>query len=134
MAAHRSAAHRSAAHRSAAHPGVPAEIVNAARYLAPVVLDVPPDGSAAGIASIADRIAVVAGATDEPALLAAVATVLGGDPIKIVNRITDPEPWSRRADLALPDSRIAARAAALGTRPLGPLGAAISELADRMAA
>jgi hypothetical protein len=107
-------------------------IVAAARYLAPVVLDLPPDGSAAGIASVADRVAVVAGASGEPALLDAVAAVIGGGPVKVVNRATDASDWHQRADIVLPDSRLAARAAAIGTRPLGALGTAIAQLADAL--
>jgi Mrp family chromosome partitioning ATPase len=109
-------------------------LVNAARYLAPVVLDLPPDGSAAGAVHIADAVAVVAAGSGEPALAAAVALVLGGEPVKVANRIVDPGGWQGRADVLIPDSRIAARAAPLGTRPLGPLGAAIAELADALEA
>jgi hypothetical protein len=109
-------------------------IVNAARYLAPVVLDLPADGSAVTIATTADRIAVVTAATGEPPLLDAVAAIVGDRPVKVVNRLADPMTWAGRADLQLPDSRIAARAAAIGTRPLGSLGAAITELADALEA
>jgi hypothetical protein len=42
--------------------------------------------------------------------------------------------WAGRGDVQLPDSRIAARAAAIGTRPLGSLGAPITELADALEA
>ena len=42
------------------------DIVNAARYLAPVVLDLAADGSAAGVAAIADRVLVVSSAAGEP--------------------------------------------------------------------
>jgi hypothetical protein len=105
-------------------------IVSAARYLAPVVLDLPADGSAAGVASIADRVVVVSAADGEPALLDAVASVIGGRPIKVANRITDSADWRDRVDILLPDSRIAARAAAIGTRAVGSLGSAIAALAD----
>ena len=111
-----------------------AALLNAARYLAPVVLDLPADGSAAGIAAIADHVVVVSGAAREPALLDAVAGVVGGNPIKVVNRVTDPGEWSARGAMWLPDSRIAVRAAAMGTRPLGPLATAIAELADKLVA
>jgi len=96
------------------------------------VLDLPADGSAAGVAAIAERVAVVAAATSEPALLDAVAAVIGGDPLKVVNRLTDPAAWTERADTSLPECRIAVRAAAMGTRPLGPLGSAVAELADAL--
>ena len=108
--------------------------VNAARYLAPVVLDVAADGSAAGVAAVADRIVVVCGVTGEPALLDAVATVIGGEPLKVVNRVTDTGGWDGRADAQLPESRLAARAAGMGTRALGPLGSAIAALADALEA
>jgi hypothetical protein len=107
-------------------------LVKTARYLAPVVLDVAPDGSAAGAARLADRVAVVASASSEPALAAAVALVLGTQPITIANRVIEPGAWEGRADIFVPDSRIAARAAPMGTRPLGPLGSAISALADAL--
>lgn len=115
-----------------AQAGDPAALVNAARYLAPVVLDLPPDGSAAAAARLADRVAIVAAGSGEPALAAAVALVLGGEPLTVANRIGEPGAWEGRADVYIPDSRIAARAAPMGTRPLGPLGAAIAELADAL--
>jgi hypothetical protein len=109
-------------------------VVNAARYLAPVVLDLPADGSAAGIRRVADRVAIVAGASGEPALLDAVASVIGGDPVKVVTRVGDPADWQQRADVVLPDSRIAARAASLGTRARGSVGSGIVVLADALEA
>jgi hypothetical protein len=111
-----------------------AEVVNAARYLAPVVLDVPADGSAAGIGQLADRVVVVASATGEPALLDAVAAIIGGEPLKVANRITEAGDWAQRADLLLPDSRIGVRAAALGTRAAGSLGSRVAQLADELGA
>jgi hypothetical protein len=115
-----------------AAPSALANIVSAGRYLAPVVLDLPPDGSAAGIAGVADAIAVVCGAAGEPALMDAVAMVVGGAPAKVVNRVVDADRWAARADVLLPESRIAARAVGIGTRALGPLGTAIAALADRL--
>ena len=105
-------------------------LVAAGRYLAPIVIDVPPDGSAAGVAAVADRTLVVAGGEHEPALLDAVALVLGADAIKVANRVLVADRWEARADLILPEARIAARAAAVGSRAHGPLGAAMSTLAD----
>jgi hypothetical protein len=107
-------------------------LVKAARYLAPVVLDVPPDGSAAPVARSADRVVIVAAGSGEPALAAAVQLVLGVECLTVANRLSEPGAWEGRADALIPDSRIAARAAQLGTRPLGPLGAAIAELADAL--
>ena len=107
-------------------------LVAGVRYLAPVVLDLPADGSAAGAARACDRVVVVASPAQEPPLADAVAYVLGGEPIKVLNRAGDPGPWQGRADVVIPDARIAARAAVVGARPLGALGAAIAELADRL--
>jgi hypothetical protein len=115
-----------------ADPDDPETLVKAARYLAPVVLDVPPDGSAAAVAHLADRVAIVAPAAGEPALAGAVRLILGGDPVTVANRIAEAGAWEGRADALIPDSRIAARAAQLGTRPLGPLGAAIADLANAL--
>ena len=108
--------------------------MNAARWLAPVVLDIPADGSGAGVADVADRVLVVTAASGEPALLDAVATVGGGNAIKVANRVGEPGAWETRADVRLPESRMAARAAAMGTRALGPLGSAIAALADALEA
>jgi hypothetical protein len=65
-------------------------------------------------------------------LLAAAATVVGGNPIKVANRVADAGTWEARADIRLPESRMAARAAVMGTRALGPLGSAIGALADAL--
>jgi len=108
------------------------KVVNAARYLAPVVLDLPPDGFAAASIAVADRVAVVAGASAEPPLLDAVAMVIAGDPIRIVNRVADSSGWIGHADLLLPESKLGARAAAIGVRARGPLGSAIADLADSL--
>lgn len=111
----------------------PATAVAAGRYLAPVVLDVAADGSAATLGALADRIAVVAPATAEPALLDAVATLPGRDALKVVNRAREEAGrWTGRADVLIPDSRMGARAAAVGTRAPGPLGAAVAEVADAL--
>jgi hypothetical protein len=109
-------------------------LVGAARYLAPVILDLPPDGAAAAGAALADRVAVVASASAEPALLAAVVTILGGEPLKVVNRIAAPVGWEGRADILIPDSRLGGRAAAMGARAVGAAGTAIAGLADALEA
>jgi|tagenome__1003787_1003787.scaffolds.fasta_scaffold20867556_2 hypothetical protein len=108
-----------------------AAVVNAARYVAPVVLDVAADGSGARMAEVADRVVVVAPGLAERALLDAVAAVVGGHVLKVVNR---PGEAARveHADIVIPDSRIGARAALIGTRALGALGAAIAALADAL--
>lgn len=105
-------------------------VARAARYLAPVVIDVPPDGSAPSVAQAADQLVVVASAAQEPALLDAVALVLGRPAIKVANRVVEPLAWEPRVDLCIPDARLGVRASALGTRSSGPLGRAIADLAD----
>jgi hypothetical protein len=127
----------SAAGASASAAGASAErrsISEAARYLAPVVLDLSADGSAAGIAALADRVVVVSSAAGEPALLDAVAGIIGGDPLKVVTRVAEPGDWPERADVLLTDSRLAARAAALGTRAVGATRAQVAALADALEA
>src|SRR4051794_13988745 len=47
------------------------DLIAAGRFLAPIVLDVPPNGTAAEVARHADRLVVVAAAGAEPALLEA---------------------------------------------------------------
>jgi hypothetical protein len=108
-----------------------AAVVNAARYAAPVVLDVAPDGSGARVGALADRVIVVASGGAEPALLAAVAALVGDGAVRVVNKPGE-ESAVGHADIVIPDSRLAVRAAPLGTRPLGPLGAAIAALADSL--
>jgi hypothetical protein len=112
--------------------GDPRQVVDRSRYECPVVLDLPPDGSRLAAAREADRAVVVAGASHEPALAAAVATLLGGEPLVVANRVVEAGEWAGRARIQVPDARVAARAAALGTRALGSLGAAIGELADAL--
>src|SRR4051794_10112236 len=113
------------------------DLITAGRYLAPIVLDVPPNGTAAEVTMHADRLLVVAGAEAEPALLEAVASILGDNAIKIANRVgarddADAAQWKGRADALIPDARMGARAAAMGTRARGPLGTAIAEIADAL--
>lgn len=113
----------------------PARMVASGRYLAPVVLDLAPDGSAAASAEAADVAVVVTAAADQPALARAVALSLGNRTVMVVaNRASAEGDWAETADTVAPESRIAARAAALGARAVGPLGAAIGELADALEA
>ena len=113
-------------------------VVDSARHLAPVVLDL---GSAepAGIgASLADHVVVVAPPRTEPALAAVVAGSLGRigpSPMVLLNRVgassgDDADRWSGRAAFTLSESRAGARLALAGRDARRTLGAAISELAD----
>lgn len=116
-------------------PGAaPAQLASAARYLAPVVLDVPPDGSAVVTAPFADRVVVVAAASDEPALTDALAGAVGGQhpPLRVVTRAVDSADRDTGDGVRLPEARMAARSALAGARPLGPFGRAIAELADAL--
>lgn len=104
-------------------------VAAAARYLAPVVIDLPPDGSGVAVAGVADRTVVVGRADGEPALLAAVASILGPGVVRVVTRGDDP---ADRADFAIGESRLAGHAAALGSRAVGSVGADIVSLADAL--
>ena len=105
-------------------------VANAARYLAPVVLDLPADGSGPAAAAAADRVAVVGSASAEPALLGAVALLVGGEPLVVVNR--SPVDLAYQDRFGVPESRLAARAANLGARAIGAAGSAIADLADAL--
>lgn len=115
-----------------------ATVVDSARHLAPVVLDL---GSAepAGIgASLADHVVLVAPPRTEPALAAVVAGSLGRigpPPMVLVNRVgatsgDDADRWSGRAAFTVAESRTGARLALAGRDARRTLGTAISELAD----
>jgi hypothetical protein len=109
------------------------DLAAAGRYLAPVVLDVPADGSGSSVSPAVDTTLVVASASDEPSLAAALSATLPGanSPLVVVTRTTASDQWTGRADIALPEARLAARAALAGSRPSGALGRAIAKLADR---
>ena len=116
----------------------PASLVEAARDLAPVVLDVTDPGSTAVAASLADAVVLVAVPTAEPALGAVLSdslTRVGPEPLVVLNRDRDGDVrWDGRCALRLPESRMGAQLALAGREARGELGRAVARLADRLAA
>lgn len=104
----------------------------AATYLAPLVLDVghgvPPDAAL----SVADHVLLVASPQVEPALAEVVAQSIARsapEPTVVLDRALEAARWDGRADVVLPESRLAARRAASGREARGEIGLAVSELA-----
>jgi hypothetical protein len=112
----------------------PAPLVDSARDLAPLVLDVGDPGQAAVAASLADAVVLVAGPSVEPALAAVVSESLrnvGPEPVVVLNRDRDAdERWDGRCALRLPESRMGAQLALAGREARGELGGAVARLGD----
>ena len=113
----------------------PLALADAARGLAPLVLDA---GRAPGgaHASIADRVVLVAGPTVEPSLALAVAATVSRvapPPLVVLNRPhrSGEDRWAGAADLVLPDSRTAAQLAMGGREARGAFGRCVAELAGQ---
>ena len=120
-------------------PGADAvRLADAARYLAPLVLDVADPAEASAVAALSQAVVVVGGPGVEPALAAMVADSLarvGPGPIVICTRPGErAERWRGVAQLQLPEARMGARLALAGREPRGELGRVIEELADRCTA
>jgi hypothetical protein len=104
----------------------------AATYLAPLILDVghgvPPDAAL----SVADHVLLVASPEVEPALAEVVAQSIARsapEPTVVLDRALEDARWDGRADVVLPESRLAARRAASGREARGEIGLAVGELA-----
>ena len=112
-----------------------AALAGALLYLAPLVLDVAEPGEASSAAALADEVVLVGTPPLEPALAAVMSeslTRVGPEPQILLNRALDDDgPWSGRASLELPESRLGAQLALAGREPRGELGRAVSALADR---
>ena len=111
-------------------------LARAARDVAPLVLDVGHGSAPAGPASIADHVVLVASPDSEPALAAVVGRSLarpGVVPLTVVNRGRRDNRSHARGALVVPASRLGAQLALSGREPRGGFGAAIEELADRVA-
>ena len=124
---------RAVGHLCLVDAGDPAPLAAAARYMAPLVLEVPHGEPAGRPAALADHVVLVAGPRVEPALADAVAASLarvGTEPLIAVNRVLDPGRWAGRGAVLLPESRTGARLALAGREARGQLGASIAELAD----
>lgn len=115
-----------------------ARLVDAARDLAPLVLDVSDPALTAVAASLVDAVVVVGVPAGEPSLAAVLSESLGRvgpEPVVVLNRDREGEPrWEGRCALRLPDSRMGAQLALAGREARGELGRAVSGLADRLVA
>jgi hypothetical protein len=79
-----------------------------------------------------DRAVAVASGSAEPALATLVCSMLAervGDVLLVANRVLDPDRWTGRCVVALPESRLGAFAAARGRMPGGELGLGLRRLA-----
>jgi hypothetical protein len=116
-------------------PGA-AALVEAARELAPVVLDGGGEGLGGVSAGVADRTVLVTPAGAEPSLAAVAAGCLariGPPPVLVVNRVRAGSEWTGPPALELPESRMGAQVALGGRGPRGELGRAVARLADACA-
>ena len=108
----------------------------AAMDVAPLVLDLPPGGSAADAVGLADHVVLVVPSACEPALAEVVACSLGcagPRPVCVVNRVRDGSRWRGRPVVVLPETRLGARLAGAGRGTGGAFGHGLRELADRCA-
>jgi hypothetical protein len=113
-----------------------ARLADAARYMAPLVLDAGRTAVGGVPAAIADHVVLVAAPRIEPTLASVASATLarvGPDPLVVLNRATHPGPFDGRVDLVLPDSRMGAQFALAGREPRGELGRAMARLVDRCA-
>jgi hypothetical protein len=110
----------------------PLRLADAARGLAPVVLDAGHVEVGGVAASVADRAVLVASPAVQPALVSVAADAVarvGPRPLTVVNRDRG-EPREGDADLLLPESRMGAQLALGGRGARGVLGDATARLAD----
>jgi len=114
-----------------------ATLVDAARDLAPLVLDVADPARTAVAASLVDAVVLVGGPGSEPSLAAVLAESLhrvGPEPVIVLNRGRDAdERWEDRCALRLPDARMGAQLALAGREARGELGRAVAQLANLVA-
>ena len=115
-----------------------AALVDAARDLAPLVLDVGEPARISVAASLVDAVVLVGGPGTEPALASVLAESLcsvGPEPVVVLNRDRDDdERWEGRCALRLPETRMGAQLAFAGREARGELGRAVARLADLVAA
>lgn len=111
-------------------------LVDAARGLAPLVLDVA-DASALSVStSLVDAVVLVGLPSSEPALARVLERSLarvGPEPVVVLNREEDgDERWEAHAGPRLPEARVAAQLALAGRDAPGDFGRAIAALADHL--
>jgi hypothetical protein len=106
----------------------------AVRTESALVIEVPHGCDASEAAALADVTVLVAAPRTEPSLVAVVGASLartGPEPIVVAGRPGEEPGMAAEAAVALPDARLASRIALAGREPPGPLGTALSDLADR---
>jgi hypothetical protein len=108
-------------------------LADAARYVAPLVLDAGRTTVGGALAALADMTLLIASSRVEPALASVARGSLRADQdsLVVLNRASDLAAFDGVADVLLPESRVGAQLAQAGREPRGELGRAISELADR---
>jgi hypothetical protein len=114
-------------------PDIP-RLAEAARDLAPLVVDAGHSAIGGSPAALADHVVIVATPRVEPALASVMRDSLarvGPEPLVVLNRAREPAGYGDRADLVLPESRLGAQLALAGREPRGVLGRALAEVADR---
>ncbi len=113
-----------------------AVLADAARYVAPLVLDVHERADGAAAARLADQVVLVGSPDTEPALAAVLADSLdslGPRPLVVLNRAgRDGGRWAGRGALEIPESRLGAQLAICGRDPRGPLARAVTELTEHI--
>ena len=116
--------------------GDPAALAGAVLYRAPLVLDVADPREAPVASALSDSVILVATPRIEPSLASVLTESLrrvGPEPITVLNRaLGDDGPWTGRAGVELPESRMGAQLALAGREPRGDLGRALADLADRV--
>jgi hypothetical protein len=115
-----------------------ATLVDVARDLAPLVLDVGEPAQISVAASLVDAVVLVGGPGTEPWLGTVLAESLcrvGPEPVVVLNRGRgDDERWEGRCALRLPEARMGAQLALAGREARGELGRAVARLADLVVA
>lgn len=117
--------------------GATARLADAARPLAPIVIDAGDTEAAGVVASLSERVVLVASPLVEPALATVVAASLersGPAPVTVLNRVdpegSEDERWTGRADFSLFTARAGARLALAGRDARRSLGPGLAQLAD----
>jgi len=108
-------------------------LADTARHHAPLVLDAGSAELGGVAATVADHVVLVAAPGHEPSLAAVASACLsrvGPEPLVVVNRASELDPWVGRALVELPQSRLGANLALGGREPRGELGRGIAALAD----
>lgn len=111
-------------------------LIDVARGLAPLVVDVADASALSVAASLVDAVVLVGSPSSEPALARVLEESLariGPPPVVALNRHAEgDERWEAHAGPRLPEARVAAQLALAGRDAPGDFGRAVAELADRV--